>query len=128
MSINTCSSDCRLPVSSPQKVRRGDDWYAIAYFTMNTADGEVSPINLTGYTNHHACIYSKNPNNELGVITVEQTNPIEGKLTFRLRHDSEFFSNYPAATYSWQFSMVDTDGNKKTYIANSAFEVIANEH
>lgn len=85
------------------------------------------PLDMSGYTDFHACIYSKSPANEIGTFQVDQTDLAGGVLTIRLPATDPFFATYPPATYQWQFSMRDDLGLKKTYISASTFEVAPNE-
>ena len=84
-------------------------------------------MDLTGFTDLHACIYSKSPANELGEISAVASDPAKGVVELVLYEDSEFFQSHPPATYQWQFSMRNLAGDRKTYISASTFEVRPNE-
>ena len=126
--MNNCNTSCQLPINSPQKLLHGDTWRATITFRQ-IPDGATDPIllDLTGYSELHACIYSKQPANELGVIEATFPDPASGVVKLVLAGDSEFFQNNPPATYQWQFSMKDLAGDRKTYISASTFEVRPNE-
>lgn len=126
--MNTCNAACSLPINSPQKLLHGETWRATVTFRY-IPDGAADPVpmDLTGFYELHACIYSKKPANELGVIEATSPDPAGGVVELVLPEDSEFFKNHPPATYQWQFSMRDLAGDRKTYISASTFEVRPNE-
>lgn len=126
--MNTCSPACSLPINSPQKILHGETWRATVTFRLVPDGGtEPLPMNLTGFTDLHACIYAKSPTNELGQIDAEIVDAENGVVQLVLPEGSEFFANNPPATYQWQFSMRNMDGDRKTYISSSTFEVRPNE-
>ena len=123
----SCLNNCSLPGYSPQSCWRGDDFERVLFFTQTDPDGAETAIDLTSFTEWHACIYAKNPSNEIGTLDVALTELVKGKITISLASDSDFFANYPAATYMWQLSAINAEGLRRTYISASPFEVRSNE-
>jgi len=123
----SCINSCNLPAHSPQSCLRGDDFSRVLLFTQTDPSGVENPIDLTLFSDWHACIYAKNPNNEIGTMDVALTDLVNGEITISLASDSDFFASYPAATYMWQLSAINAEGLKRTYISASPFEVRSNE-
>ena len=125
----SCHQDCvadGYAFQSPQRVIRFNDFRAtVAFLASPDGSCEKVPLNLSGYSDFQAIVFVREPSKPLSVMDVDTTDKADGKLTFRLSAESDFFKNYPASTYRWQFSMKSADGIYKTYIRGT-FEVLPN--
>ena len=122
---DTCTAD-GYAFQSPQRVIRFNDFRAtVAFLASPDGSCERVPMNLSGYSEFNAIVFVREPSKPLAVMEVDITDKADGKLTFRLPADSEFFAKNPAATYRWQFSMKSAEGIYRTYIRGT-FEVLPN--
>ena len=126
--MSNCTPSCGpLPQACPLTCFRFDDFKAFLTFEGMTPEGDSFPLDMSHYTDFHACIYAKHPQNELGEFHIDYVDTVKGKIAVSLASDCDFFANYPAATYMWQMSARDESGLKTTYISASPFEVRTNE-
>ena len=122
---DTCTAD-GYAFQSPQRVIRFNDFVAtVAFFASPDGSCDRVPLNMAGYSDFNAIVFVREPSKPLAAMEVDVTEKNDGVLTFKLPADSEFFANYPAATYRWQFSMKSAEGIYKTFIRGT-FEVLPN--
>ena len=125
----SCSEECTpdgYAYQSPQRVIRFNDWVAtVAFFAAPDGSCDKVPMNLAGYSQFEAVVFVRQPSEPIAEIEVDTTQKNDGVLTFKLPADSDFFKNYPAATFRWQFSMRSAAGVYKTFIRGT-YEVLPN--
>ena len=126
MSCSPCDTPDGYAFQSPQRVIRFNDFVAtVAFFAAPDDCSDKVPLNMSGYSQFDAIVFVREPSKPLVAMDVDTVDKDDGKLTFRLPADSDFFKDYPASTYRWQFSMKSAEGIYKTYIRGT-FEVLPN--
>lgn len=125
--MSNCNDNCGLPRVFPLDCLRGDDKECVLYFRQEDPDGTLAPMDLTFFSDWHACVYAKHPSVEICEIETLVLNPTQGKVVLKIPHDSLLFTDWPAATYMWQLRATNERGLRETIVSNSTLEVRPNE-